>query len=373
MSEIPFAAIRAWTFEALLPFWARCGVDREHGGFHEEVDFQGAPTSRPDKRVRTLCRQVYAFSHGALLGWQEGAALSTLGFEHLVAHARLGGGAWAKALRRDGSVLDATADLYDLAFVLFAMAWRYRLTRDAEPLSLLHETLGFIRREMAADEGFVSRLPDDGVRLQNPHMHLLEASLAAFEATQDEKFLALADELTTLFRQKLFDGATLGERFDGGWRRAPAQALEPGHHFEWAWILAQHRRLRGADWAGAAETLVKYGERVGVQPGSRAVYDALGEDGAPLHASSRAWTNTERIKGWLGLYELTGADPRAAVAQSVKLLFERYFAPCQPGAWIDRFDAGGRPLSEAVPASIVYHLLLAFSEALRLEPRLQTL
>ena len=128
--------------------------------------------------------------------------------------------------------------------------------------------------------------------------------------------------------------------------------------------------MRGGDWAGDAAALVASGERFGVDA-AHAVYDAVGEDYAPLQASSRAWTNTERIKGWLGLHELTGRDPRAAVSQSLRLLFERYFASAQPGAWIDRFDADGRPMTEAVPASIVYHLLLAFSEVLRLEPRLR--
>jgi mannose/cellobiose epimerase-like protein (N-acyl-D-glucosamine 2-epimerase family) len=368
--EIPFEAVRTWVFEALLPYWAARGIDREHGGFLEELSPEGEATPRPDKRVRTLCRQIYVFSHAACLGWEEGAPLSAMGGEYLMARAALPGGGWAKTLSRQGAVTDATPDLYDLAFVLFALAWRYRLARESEVLAHLHATLDFIQHHMSAGEGFVSRLPDDGVRLQNPHMHLLEACLAAFEASGDERFLAQADALTALFRARLFDGATLGERFRPDWSRTPAQTLEPGHHFEWAWILAQYQRLRGGDWAEAAAALVASGERWGVDA-AHAVYDAVGEDGAPLQASSRAWTNTERIKGWLGLYELTGRDPREAVGQSLALLFERYFAGAQPGAWTDRFDADGRPLTEAVPASIVYHLLLAFSEVLRLERRLR--
>ncbi len=370
--EIPFIAVRAWVFEALLPYWARRGIDREHGGFLEELSPAGEATPRPDKRVRTLCRQIYVFSHSACLGWEEGKALSAMGSQYLMARARLPGRGWAKTLSREGAVTDPTPDLYDLAFVMFALAWRYRLAREGEVLAQLHETLDFIQHNMSAGEGFVSRLPDNGARLQNPHMHLLEACLAAFEASGDERFLAQADGLTALFRARLFDGTSLGERFTPDWSRTPAQAFEPGHHFEWAWILAQYQRLRGGDWAGAAAALVASGERFGVDAG-HAVYDTVGEDCAPLQSSSRAWTNTERIKGWLGLYELTGADPRAPLVQSLALLFERYFAGSQPGAWIDRFDAHGRPMTEAVPASIVYHLLLAFSEVLRLEPRLRGL
>ncbi len=239
-------------------------------------------------------------------------------------------------------------------------------------LGLLHATLDFVQANMGAGEGFLARLPDDGARLQNPLMHLLEASLAAFDATGDERFLGQADELAALFSNRLFDGVTLGESFDRNWSRTPGQVLEPGHHFEWAWILAQYQRLRGGDFSAQAGALIAWGERFGVSAAG-AVFDAVDERGAPIRASSRAWTNTERIKGWLGLYELSGRDPRAAVGQSTRLLFDRYLAGSSPGAWVDQFGADGKPMAEAVPASTVYHLLLAFSEVLRLEPKLQTL
>jgi mannose/cellobiose epimerase-like protein (N-acyl-D-glucosamine 2-epimerase family) len=100
------------------------------------------------------------------------------------------------------------------------------------------------------------------------------------------------------------------------------------------------------------------------------VFDAVRDDGAQLRTTSRAWTNTERIKAWLALFELTGRDPRREVAGSLHLLFGRYFAGLPLGLWRDQFDAEGQPLSKAVPASIVYHLFLAFSEVLRLQPRL---
>jgi len=374
MSQIPFGRVRAWVFESALPFWAAHGVDAEHGGFLEEVSPAGAPTGVAFKRVRVMARQLYAFSHAALMGYAPARAVSTMGYEYLIAKARLGDGGWAKQLSRAGAVIDATPDLYDLAFVLFALAWRHRLTGEAEPLRLAHETLDFIQTRMRAGEGFLPTLPFKGVELQNPHMHLLEACLGAFEATRDERFLAQADALVVLFRTRLFDGRTLGERFrpDWGGRIAgdPGRALEPGHHFEWAWILARYAALRGLDMGREANALVDFAERFGVERVSHAVFDAVRDDGVPLKKSSRAWTNTERIKGWLGVYELSGRDPRQAVASATNLLFDRYFAASVPGLWVDQFDGDGAPMSEAVPASIVYHLLLAFAEILRLEPAL---
>lgn len=373
MSQIPFGEVRAWMFQGALPFWAAHGVDKVHGGFLEELGFDGKETACAFKRVRVMCRQTYVFAHAAELGWAQGAELSRLGCDYLAAKARLPNGSWAKTLSRGGAVIDATPDLYDHSFVLFAMAWRYRVSHDPEALRHAHETLDFIQSRMRAGEGFVARLPDDGARLQNPHMHFAEACIAAFEATGDQRFLDQADELVALFRRRLFDGRTLGERFTADWRRADGEAgraLEPGHHFEWAWILAHYQRLRGVDLASEARGLAEFAERFGVDPASQAVFDCVRDDGAPLKTSSRAWANTERIKAWLALFELTGRDPRAEVAGSLRLLFDRYFAAMPAGGWIDQFDAEGRPLSKAVPASIVYHLFLAFSEVQRLEPRL---
>jgi mannose/cellobiose epimerase-like protein (N-acyl-D-glucosamine 2-epimerase family) len=375
MNQLPFGEVRAWMFEGALPFWAASGVDPSHGGFLEELGFDGEPTDCSFKRVRVICRQIYVFSHALVLGWAPGAELSRLGFDYLLDKARLPDGGWARVLSRAGDVIDPTPDLYDLSFVLFAMAWRYRASGDEAALRCAHETLDYMHARMRAPggEGFYPKWPPTGVRLQNPHMHFAEASIAAFEATADERFLDQAGELIGLFRRRLFDGRTLGERFTEDWRRLPGEegrTLEPGHHFEWAWILAQYQRLKGADLSAEAYALASFAERFGVDAGSGAVFDAVGDDGAPLKTTSRAWTNTERIKAWLALFELTGRDPRREVAGSLRLLFGRYFAGLPLGLWLDQFDAEGRALSKAAPASIVYHLFLAFSEVLRLQPQL---
>jgi N-acylglucosamine 2-epimerase/mannose-6-phosphate isomerase len=125
--------------------------------------------------------------------------------------------------------------------------------------------------------------------------------------------------------------------------------------------------------SGEAAALAGFAEQHGVDAASGAVFDAVRDDGAPVRRSSRTWPNTERIKGHLALFELTGRDPRRPVAASARLLLDRYLAVTPRGAWIDQFDAQGRPMVEAVPASILYHLFLAFAEVLRLEAPLMGL
>lgn len=378
MSQIPFDAIRTWMFQEALPYWAAHGLDKQYGGFLEELTPGGETTDVGFKRLRVTCRQIYVFSHAALLGWSEGEALAKRGFDYLINKAWLGPErGWAKLLSRQGAVIDPTPELYDIAFVLFALAWRYRQSRDPEALRYAHATLDFVQTHMRGPHaGFWQQVPPQGPRVQNPHMHLFEASIAAFEATAEPRFLDQAREIAALFRDHFFDGHTLGEYFTEDWRRLAGDEghrVEPGHQFEWAWILARYAALTGEDVTGAAETLVGFADRYGVDPASHATFDEIRDDGTPLRTSSRTWPNTERIKGHLALFELTGRDPRAAVSESVRLLLDRYLAVPQRGAWIDQFDAQGTPMVTAAPASTFYHVFLAFAETLRLEARLSAL
>ncbi|HVY85317.1 MAG TPA: AGE family epimerase/isomerase [Caulobacterales bacterium] len=383
MWSIPFEEIRRWMFDDALPLWGSAGVDHERGGFREELSLSGGPTDVAFKRVRAQCRQIYVFSHADLLGWRQGAALAEMGYEYLVSKAWMGPDkGWAKRLTATGDVLDPTPDLYDIAFVLFALVWRYRASGDKDALKRAHETLDFVQNHMRPEpgaepsEGFWHQLPPEGPRLQNPHMHLFEASLAAFEATQDQRFLDQAREIVALFRERLFDGRTLGEYFTRYWRRLDdeqGRTIEPGHQFEWAWILAQYARITGDDTKGEATALVEFAENYGVDTGTHFTFNSIRDDGLKLDGGSRTWPNTERIKGWLGLFELTGRDPRMAVSGSARLLLDRYLAVEPRGSWMDAFDAEGRPAATAAPASTLYHVFLAFTEILRLEPKLGAL
>ena len=377
MSQIPFAEIRRWMFDAALPFWGTAGVDRARGGFYEELDHAGRPTDVAFKRTRVQCRQIYAFSHAALLGWAEGDRLAALGYEYLIDRAWLGPDrGWARRLTGEGAVLDSTPDLYDLAFVLFALAWRYRASGDRDALGRAHETLDFLEHRLRPErgEGFLHEWPARLPRLQNPHMHLLEASLAAYEATHESRFLDLARELADLFRTRFFDGRTLAEFFTEDWRRHPGaegRIVEPGHQFEWAWILASYQRVSSADMRSPAEALVTFSEAHGVDPATQVTFTAVRDDGMPIDRGSRTWPNTERIKGHLARFELGGPRPDGAVAGSARLLLDRYLNVAPHGGWMDHFDADERPVAAAVPTSTLYHVFLAFAEVLRLEGRLK--
>jgi mannose/cellobiose epimerase-like protein (N-acyl-D-glucosamine 2-epimerase family) len=106
------AAFRGWMFGQALPFWAGAGNDAPGLGVHESLQLDGSPSGVPFKRVQA--RQVYAFSHAALLGWAPGRAVAEDAYAFMARQGARADGAWARRLSPAGDMLDPAADLYDL-------------------------------------------------------------------------------------------------------------------------------------------------------------------------------------------------------------------------------------------------------------------
>jgi mannose/cellobiose epimerase-like protein (N-acyl-D-glucosamine 2-epimerase family) len=371
---IRFDDVRAWLFDKALPLWSGAGLDRVHGGSVEALAFDGRDAGLPFKRTRVQARQVYAFSHAHLIGWS-GPALESA--EHcwrfLDAHGRREDGGWVRLIARDGGPLDPTAETYDSAFVLYALAWRLRCG-DPGALSDAHAAQDALDRRLGLGPGQGWRAADDDPRrLLNPHMHMLEASLALAEAGQDERFAGVALGILELFRDRMFEpeSGALGEVYGDGWRPVggAARMVWPGHHYEWTWLLCRAGRVLGLDLSREARALYDFAETRGLDPDLRLVDDSLeGPELRPIGAY-RIWPQAEALKAHLAMHE-QGLDVRGRIAEVLDQLLDRYLDIEPQGAWQDRFGPGYRPLAKDIPASILYHLVLAFSELLRLEPAL---
>jgi len=375
MTDTIYAPVRRWLLDEAMPFWAEKGIDRVHGGYVEELRLDGTDPAVDFKRTRVIGRQIYVFSHAALLGRDDGIALARHGYAFLTTKAWLGPGrGWARLLDRKGRVKDATPDLYDLAFILFGLGWFYRVTNDPEALGWALRTVDFIEREMrhSSGVGFLNEKPATHPRLQNPHMHLLEAALVNLEASGAARFAALAEEVVQLFCRHLFDPATrtLAEYYNEDWTRVAGdrgRITEPGHQFEWAWILARYQRATGRDLGDCVRGLVEFAETHGVAPESGMTFNSVLDDGTVLDGSSRLWPNTERIQAAVAMFELLGRDPRPVFETSSRLLLRRFLSHTPRGTWIDKLAADGKPSAGKIPASTLYHLTIAFTEMLRVQ------
>jgi mannose-6-phosphate isomerase len=372
---VPFARYVKWLRDDVLPAW-RVGYDESNDLFFERLLLSGDPDRRAELRIRTHMRQVYVFAHASVLGLAPredflDKAVRGLEKARVSAFRADGRPGWAARLAQDGRVVDGRRDLYDHAFILHALAWLLKATGDALYGDLAASTLAAIDALMAAPHGgWAESDRHELPRRQNPHMHLLEASLALYEVSGEARHLARAGRIFELFRDRFFDRQrlVLREFFGPDWRLGAefgSDRLDPGHHMEWVWLLRRFARASGADVDGFCSALFASGERLGLHGGF--LVDEVDLDGGPLLDGRRLWPQTEHVKANLVQYEATGERHYAEAAGSIiERLFATYLAGPGRGLWTDRFTLDGRAAVDHVPASILYHLLGPAVEILRL-------
>nr|WP_314433658.1 AGE family epimerase/isomerase [uncultured Brevundimonas sp.] len=354
------ARVSNWLFEDALPLWADRGVSAD-GRFFEQLDFEGRPVAGLRRRTRVQARQVYVFCEAADLGWRAGHAVAQTGLDRMIDLCRRDDDLWVRATNDDGAVVDDAPDLYDLAFVLFALAAAHRVLDDPRARPLALDTVAAIQSRMSAPHGgWHDALPPRLPRRQNPHMHVLEAMLAWQAIAPDPAFEAAARVSLDLCRGHFVIDGAIREYFTEDWRPDPqtGHVIEPGHLEEWAWLLRQAQGV-GFEVGVEPESLHRRAVARGQTP--LGMIREIDPSGVALDGGRRLWAQTEAIRTALAFGD-------ANVGERVDRLFATHLATDVQGLWTDSYDADGRSHDGAVPASSLYHLMTAFSELLRHKP-----
>jgi mannose-6-phosphate isomerase len=357
-----------WLFDAALPLWWERGADHEGGGFHEKIGQDGQAIGKP-VRVRVQARQTYVYARAGALGWTgPWQAAMRHGLMFMLSRYRRPDGLFRSTL----DSADETIDLYDQAFVLFALAHAYEA--EGRPRELLDTAQALLRQINAAlahgEGGYYDGLPHQPILKSNPLMHLLEALLAwvamGVEGVEGE-FRAAALALCELATTRLINPANgaVGELFTAGWAPlgAPQERLyEPGHQFEWAYLLLQAEGLLGIKARSQAIALENFGRSFGIDATRQVALFAVNQAGEATDRRARLWAQTERLRTSLlfatqGINNTAGTEAfQAAVAGSFSGL-TRFLATEVPGLWHEwQREDGGFDLAPS-PASSLYHLM----------------
>ena len=363
-----------WMNLAALPLWATLGVD-EDGAFLDALDARGKPVG-DFRRARVQGRQAYVYAAAGKAGWSgPWKRLVRDGLAAFEATNLRQDGLYRTRVGRDGDVLDDTPWLYDQAFVLFALAAAAaagiepeanaaRAHRLFEALETLRHPAGGWRE--AGEHPFQA----------NAHMHLLEACMAWEALEPGGDWTRHADAIVGMARAHFIDaeGGFLREFFDANWKPASGEdgrLVEPGHQFEWAWLLTRWGGLRGDAWAlEAAQALYRVGAR-GVDVRTGIAMDALNDDLSVRSAQARLWPQTERLKAALILAEAAGEGDRPRYVRDAHSALKglmRYLEPS--GLWRDKLTVDGAFIAEPSPASSLYHIMVACEQLRALEVRL---
>jgi mannose/cellobiose epimerase-like protein (N-acyl-D-glucosamine 2-epimerase family) len=366
---------RNWAIEEALPFWGARGFDPWLGGFHERTDLSGKPLSLSPRRTMSQARQIYVFAHAELLGWHPAAgALATKAADSLIRrHWRADGkDGWIFAITPDGGVADARRDTYAHAFAAYGLAWAYRVRPSRLYRDIADETFHLLDTLLAAPDlgGVLDGVPrPDNWRRQNPHMHLFEACLAWYEATGEARYLGRAGEIFGLFSTRFLQPGSgiLAEYYDDRWMPVEGErgrVSEPGHHFEWVWLLRKFARATGRDVSAHVDKLFGHSLAYGQGPLATLVEEVL-DDGTVVKSSCRTWPYTEAVKAAVAEHEAGRPGMEPLIANWLDTMFRRHLSGAFPGGWIDQVSADGKPMVDFAPASTLYHAFLAIAEVER--------
>jgi mannose/cellobiose epimerase-like protein (N-acyl-D-glucosamine 2-epimerase family) len=355
-----------WLIEFAFPLWAGAGFDPEARLFREKLDGDGLPLSGPT-RVRVQARQTYVFAEAGRLGWTgDWEALVRDGLNVLVVNGRAQGGAVGHMLGEQGELIDARRDLYDQAFGLFGLAHARRVDPARADLRI-RQIFDYLETQRDEAGGFLEGEIRPYPRWQNPHMHLFEAGIALMEAGSPLGE-PLARICADLFEQFFFDTdhGSIGEYYERDLTRVPGElgrVAEPGHHFEWIWLLDRWRRLGGGSRLDLCNRLWSHAVEHGLN-GPVAI-DEVWREGGAKSRTARLWPQTERLKAAIVMFEATGElkyrDAILAAYAGLRL----YLTGVRPGLYRDRLSAELEPVCEPSPASSLYHITLALSELIR--------
>ena len=381
MSETTQAAskrLTRWLTSDALPIWWTKGADHEHGGFYELLSLEGEPVI-VDRRARVQTRQIYSYAAGGKLGW-------TGPWREAMSHAldffleryRLPSGLFRTKVHADGSPADDTVWLYDQAFALLALSEASQALPDRRSAlrAQAHHIIEKLQARRLPAGGF-SEAAKDNPYQSNPHMHLLEAALAWSVIDNDPVWNALVDEIVGLALTKFIDqNGALHEFFSEDWSLEPGvdgRIVEPGHQFEWAWLLERWARLRGRpDARKAARRLFEIGKTHGVDPVRGVALDQLLDDFSIHQPKARLWPQTERIKAAVILAGSadTPEDKAAYIAEANSAVagLEKYLDVPVKGLWRDKLEPDGRFIEEPAPASSFYHIICAIAELTGSQP-----
>ncbi|WP_291537555.1 AGE family epimerase/isomerase [Brevundimonas sp.] len=355
--------LTAWLRQVALPVWSSLGQD-ESGGFEEVLALDGRHIAT-SRRARVQTRQLQVYAEAGRQGWRgPWRAVVDAGLARLEEVYLKPDGQMRTLLAPDGTPLDETAMVYDQAFLMFALARVPSGTREVD----FETRAATVRDLLSARADYKGGVKESGHHpyQSNAHMHLLEAALAWEEAGGGGEWAALSDRIVTLARTSFIDEETgaLREFFQQDWSPATGEdgaLVEPGHQFEWAWLLARYSRRRD-DLVALVDAwrLYEVGLK-GIDSKRQIAVDAMNIDGSVRSARARLWPQTEWLKASLILASLCTEKKRTVCLEQAAMAQRalwRYLTP--QGVWHDKLLENGKFIDEPAPASSFYHIMAAY-------------
>ncbi|HGA2319785.1 TPA: AGE family epimerase/isomerase [Pseudomonas putida] len=335
--------------DCIVPLWQGPGWNADMALPYEALDAQHRPLPVQRYRAMACARQLYLFS--SRIGQPGAAERAAALFRSLQKHfhdAEHGG--WFYSIDADGKPLDRRKDLYTHAFIVFACAHYWGKVGEGLVEATLNAALEVVDKRFARENGlYEASLGEDWTDLgsgplQNPQMHLAEAFLQVLAVREDDHVQQSLLQLCTALQEHFIEpqhGLMLEKP-----RGAVDNWFEPGHQFEWFYLLETSPLLRGTALRASIDRAFGYAELCGVN--NAAVLAMLDVDGNVLDATQRIWAQAEYLRA---LVLRPGNEAKLLV--QLKAMEQQFL---HAGGWYECRDGEGAVSRHDMPSTTPYHL-----------------
>lgn len=369
----------AWLKDSVFPLWTANGVDPVNGGFVENLDANG--TAIPGaRRALVQARQIYAYTEALkmnILTRDQVVPIIQKNMDFFACYSAESG-AYIHAVGADGKPAQLQSELYTQAFMLFGLARAYECLKDPALKARALKLVNYLVRDRKNEAGGFTEIKNDVVVFQsNPHMHLFEAVTEWLRIDHEPVWKQLSHQIYHLCFDKFTNNSigVVAEYFTKDWdvvTQDDTFVFEPGHQYEWAWLLVQYEDAVNIPHSKLAHHLFNLAETYGVDTSSQLAFDELHSDFSVKKRSSRFWPQCERIKAavQLGLLAKPTEQAKYSLAADHALMaLSTYFEMPVRGLWQDTKD-GENFIAQPSKASSLYHIINALSEYKTKRPKL---
>ncbi|MFK3972330.1 AGE family epimerase/isomerase [Pseudomonas sp. NPDC087358] len=353
-----FCTVQQHFMDVIVPLWQGPGWNAEMALPFEALDAEHRPLPVQRYRAMACARQLFLFSslmgHPSVPDADVRAAALFRSLQRHFHDAEHGG--WFYSIDPQGAPLDRRKDLYTHAFIVFACAHYWGKVREPLVESVLNAALHVVAERFADGDGLYDAVLAENWSslnagpLQNPLMHLAEAFLATLEVREDSDTLAALMALADGMQRRFVD---VGH---GVMLEKPLGAVdnwsEPGHQFEWFYLLESSAHLRGTPLHRSLTTAFAHAQAQGVDQTTGAVASALQVDGSVKDGTQRIWAQAEYLRA------LTlRPDSQGLLARQLGALQDHFL---HPTGWNECLDSHGRVSRSDMPSTTPYHLATCY-------------
>ena len=368
--------------DGIVPFWARHGVDHEHGGVLSCITEDGKQVST-DKYIWSQARWVWTCSalynriekRPEFLDW----ARATIDF--LLRHARDEQGRWVYHTTREGKIVEGAISIYADCFVVYGLSEYCRAVPDAGLLALAKEIFASIQKRIESptfSETAPYALPPNR-RNHGIPMILTEVANELARTAQDADIGRTADDHAAVVMNHFVrpQRKCLVEFLDRNYREVPPPEgtfVMPGHAIESMWFQMHRALARNNDRKSiqAAAEVLRWHLESGWDKEYGGIFLGLDAEGhAPHLPNSDAklwWPHTEALYALLLAHQLTNEKWCEQWFEQVYEWSFTHFLMPDIGEWRQRLDRAGRPITKliALPVKDPFHLPRALILSLEL-------